>query len=69
MLSESYAKCRDKIEESFQKYALILNEVKLELLISLEKNRDEQQENLNTSYQKIDKQTNMLQDALTYFTV
>jgi hypothetical protein len=64
MLNDSYVKCRDKIEEAFQYYMRIINEVKVDLLASLEKNRDDKQEFLNTLYQKIDKQTTLLQDAL-----
>jgi RNA binding exosome subunit len=64
MLNDSYVKCRDKIEEAFQSYMRIINEVKVDLLASLEKNRDDKQEFLNTLYQKIDKQTTLLQDAL-----
>jgi ABC-type phosphate transport system auxiliary subunit len=66
ILNESYAKCCGKIEQAFQFYARILDNIKAELLSSLEKNKEEKQEYLNTLYQKIDKQTNLLHDALGF---
>uniref|UniRef100_A0A1I8B6A2 RING-type E3 ubiquitin transferase n=1 Tax=Meloidogyne hapla TaxID=6305 RepID=A0A1I8B6A2_MELHA len=66
LLQQSYHKCRDKIEDAFQFYARVINEVKLDLLASLEKNRDEKDEHLDSLYQKIDMQTSRLQDALSY---
>ena len=41
-----------------------MNEVKFELLASLDRNRDEKEEYLNNLYQKIDMQSVKLQDAL-----
>jgi hypothetical protein len=65
-LKQSYRKCRDKIEDAFQFYARVINEVKLDLLASLEKHRDEKDEHLDSLYQKIDMQTARLQDALRF---
>ncbi|CAK5127784.1 unnamed protein product, partial [Meloidogyne enterolobii] len=66
LLQQSYHKCRDKIEDAFQFYARVIDEVKLDLLASLDKNRDEKEEHLDSLYQKIDMQTSRLQDALSY---
>lgn len=66
LLIESSKKCREKIEETFRCYSLVLNEVKIELLAELDRNRDEKDEYLDGLYQKIDLETSKLQDALKY---
>lgn len=64
MLNQSTKNCRAKIEEAFLYYSHVLNEVKLDLLTELDRNRDEKEEYLDGLYQKIDMQTSKLQDAL-----
>ena len=64
LLRQSHGNCKDKIEDAFQFYARILNEIKLDLLAKLDANRDEKEKFLDQLYTNIDTQAEKLEDAL-----
>lgn len=62
----TFERCRNKIDQSFQTFAEILNNIKLQILSDLDKKRDEQEEYYNNLYDKIDLKMSMMQDALGF---
>lgn len=63
----TFERCRNKIDQSFQTFVEVLDNIKLQILSDLDKKRDEQEEYYNNLYHKIDLKMSMMQDALGFF--
>lgn len=63
-LNRSFAKCKEKIEGMFQLYSEVLESVKRQTYIELEKKRDEQEQAYVTLYRTIDAKLTKLDDAV-----
>lgn len=65
-LNVSYERCRFKIEKAFEVFFDVINEVKNDVFLDLDKKRDEQEEYYNNMYSTIDSKLSMMHDALGY---
>lgn len=63
-LSIAYDRCRDKIDNAFEIFLEIINDIKKDILVDLDNKRDEQEEYYNNLYSTIDSKLSMMHDAL-----
>lgn len=65
-LNTAYERCRFKIDKAFETFFDLINEIKNDVLLDLDKKRDEQEDYYNNLYSAIDSKLGMVHDALGY---